>query len=114
MQVVKLDIDNVEVEMAFMTQIIEDAHLRSQLSEVMFEMHYSHRWVAARCVFGRTGAGSVLWNRWAGGVFERAGLVGHAVKQRQPSSQRAISPLTCNGGQAISLSLLHLPAPPLQ
>lgn len=41
--VVKLDIDNVELEMAFMKEVLEDAQLRSLISEMMFEMHYSHR-----------------------------------------------------------------------
>jgi hypothetical protein len=45
-QVVKLDIDNVELEMAFMKEVLEDAQLRSLISEMMFEMHYSHRWGA--------------------------------------------------------------------
>lgn len=41
MQVLKLDIDNSEVEMQFMKHIIDSPVLVAMLSEMMFEMHYN-------------------------------------------------------------------------
>ncbi|KAL4854373.1 hypothetical protein ACK3TF_004889 [Chlorella vulgaris] len=41
--VVKLDIDHVVFEMAFMQEVVNSRQLRSLISEMMFEMHYSHK-----------------------------------------------------------------------
>ena len=45
LQAVKLDVDNSPVEMAFMDAVQQDSELRSLIGELMFEMHYTHRWV---------------------------------------------------------------------
>jgi hypothetical protein len=42
-QVVKLDIDNSELEMSIMDEIRRDKDLRRILGELMFEMHYDSR-----------------------------------------------------------------------
>lgn len=41
--VVKLDIDNSELELAIMKEIERDTELRGMISELMFEMHYNSR-----------------------------------------------------------------------
>lgn len=42
MQVLKLDIDNADLELDLIRQILEDPALCSFISEMMFEMHYDH------------------------------------------------------------------------
>lgn len=39
-QAIKLDIDNIPVEMQFIEAIASDPQLRASISEMMFEMHY--------------------------------------------------------------------------
>jgi hypothetical protein len=42
-QVLKLDIDNSDLELGIMEEIRRDASLQKMISEIMFEMHYNSR-----------------------------------------------------------------------
>jgi len=43
LQVVKLDIDNSELEMSIMAEVLRDEELQGMIGEMMFEMHYDSR-----------------------------------------------------------------------
>lgn len=43
LQVIKLDIDNSDLEMSIMEEVRRDAELKRIIGEMMFEMHYDSR-----------------------------------------------------------------------
>ena len=43
LQVIKLDIDNSELEMSIMEEVRRDEELKRIIGEMMFEMHYDSR-----------------------------------------------------------------------
>jgi hypothetical protein len=70
-----------------MKEVLEDTQLRSLISEMMFEMHYSHRWSAQPTAV----------HRWVVTAHQRANQ-----RLQQPTAN-------CSAGQAMSLLLLCPP-----
>ncbi|KAI3432815.1 hypothetical protein D9Q98_010398 [Chlorella vulgaris] len=65
---VKLDIDHVEFEMAFLHEVSNSAQLRGLISEMMFEMHYSHKDMAP-------------WFGWPDSTYQDVLRLFHSLRQ---------------------------------